>query len=200
MITFSELSFIDLGSTTKPGTSKIENNELLVEAGGKDIWEKHDEFRFGYKKLKGDFDLSVQILELYQTNLYTKAGIMARAELSDSSKHVFFQVFPDNSQRNNNKGGCEFQYRADKAIDMKAIYPNPETAGTKFNVDFPKSWIRLVRKGNEYKSYFSHDNKNWELYCSFTLELPDELYVGMAVTAHDSNQLTHAKFSSLLLN
>ncbi len=33
-------------------------------AGGADIWVTKDEFRFGYKMLKGNFDVSVQILSL----------------------------------------------------------------------------------------------------------------------------------------
>ncbi len=110
-ISFTSLKNTDIGKLTKTGSSRINNNELEIVAGGSDIWGKHDEFHFSYKKLKGDFEMSVQIMSLSKAHLYTKAGIMARTGLSDSSQHVFFQVFPDNSPRNNNNGGCEFQYR-----------------------------------------------------------------------------------------
>jgi len=196
---FSDLKYIDIGTATKAGTETINKDEIKIVAGGSDIWEKHDEFHFGYKKFMGDFNLSVRILSLTAAHLYTKAGIMARADLSDSSQHVFYQVFPDNSPRNKNNGGCEFQYRSLKGDEMKAIYPDPKTAGNKFNVAFPDTWIRLKRQGDVFKSYFSNDNKTWRLYSTFTLKMPQELFVGFAVTAHNKTDYTTAVFASARL-
>lgn len=196
---FSEFTYTDIGVNTKPGESNITGDQLEMLAGGADIWGTKDEFRFGYRALKGDFDVSVQILSLGKANQYTKAGIMARTELSDSSQHVYFQIFPDNTPRNKNNGGCEFQYRTEKGEDMKAIYPNLETAGDKFDVKFPTTWIRLKRTGDIFESYCSHDNKTWNLYSTFTLEMPNELFVGMAVTSHNSDEQTLAGFADFTM-
>ena len=197
---FSELTFTDIGAATKPGKATIKNDEVEVVAGGADIWGLNDEFNFGYKKLKGDFDISVQIKSLTKPHQYTKAGIMARVDLTDDSEHVYFQVFPDNSPRNKNNGGCEFQYRKEKRGEMKAIYPNPETAGNKFDVNFPNTWIRLKRNGDIFESYIGNDNKTWKIYSTFTLKLPNELLVGLAVTSHKSDEFTTVVFSNLVLN
>ena len=195
-VAFSGLTYTDIGAATKTGTATVIKNEIKIIGGGSDIWGKHDEFHFGYKKLIGDFDLRVQILSLSAAHKYTKAGIMARTDLSDSSQHVFYQVFPDNSPRNNNNGGCEFQYRSVKGSEMKAIYPDTKTAGTLFNVAFPDTWIRLKRQGDVFESYFSNDNKTWRLYSSFALKMPDELFVGLAVTSHNKTDYTTAIFKS----
>lgn len=199
IISFSELKFTDIGAATKPGKATIKNEEVEVVAGGADIWGKNDEFNFGYTKIEGDFDVSVQIKGLSKPHQYTKAGIMARVDVSDNCQHVYFQVFPDNSPRNKNKGGCEFQYRLEKGGDMKAIYPNTETAGNKFDVNFPNTWIRLRRMGNVFESYISSDNKKWELYSTFEQKLPSGLLVGLAVTSHNSGEFTTAVFSDLML-
>jgi hypothetical protein len=196
IIMFSDLKYLDIGTATKKGTEKINNNLLEIVAGGSDIWGKHDEFHFGYKILKGDFDLSVQILSLSAANKYTKAGIMARADLSDSSQHVFYQVFPDNSARNKNNGGCEFQYRLEKGSEMKAIYPDPNTSANQFNVSYPNTYIRLKRHGDIFEAYFSNDNKTWWLYTKFELKMPYELFVGLAVTSHNKTDYTTARFGS----
>jgi len=196
IIMFSDLKYLDIGASTKKGTDKINNNQLEIIAGGSDIWGKHDEFHFGYEKLKGDFDLSVQILSLSAANKYTKAGIMTRADLSDSSQHVFYQVFPDNSARNKNNGGCEFQYRLEKGSEMKAIYPDPNAAANQFNVSYPDTYIRLKRQGDNFEAYFSNDNKSWRLYTKFEFKMPDELFVGLAVTAHNKTDYTTARFES----
>lgn len=198
-IPFSDLTYADIGENTKPGKTTIKNNQLEMLAGGADIWGTKDEFRFGYKKIKGDFDIAVQIKNLGKANQYTKAGLMARNDLSDNSEHVYFQIFPDNTPRNKNNGGCEFQYRSEKGGEMKAIYPNLETAGNKFDVNFPNTWIRLKRVGDVFESYCSHDKITWDLYSTFTLKLPGELHVGLAVTSHNSNELTKAAFSDFVL-
>jgi regulation of enolase protein 1 (concanavalin A-like superfamily) len=195
-ISFSSFKSADIGVNTQPGMAKIENEQLIVNAGGADIWGTHDEGHFEYRKFKGDFDVRVQMISLFKANLYTKAGLMARTSLDDDSRHVYFQVFPDNSPRNNNNGGCEFQYRAEKGGEMKAIYPNPETAGSKFDVNFPDTWIRLKREGNVFTAYISSDNKNWYSYSTWEQQMPAKLYVGMAVTSHDASKYTTARFAS----
>jgi hypothetical protein len=107
------LTFSDIGNVARRGIATVNTTEIKAKAAGADIWGKHDEFLFGYTKLKGDFDVAVRIAELSPAHKYTKAGIMARTDLSDSSQHVFYQVFPDNSPRNKNNGGSEFQYRSE---------------------------------------------------------------------------------------
>jgi len=193
---FSNFRFTNIGTSIKPGTVNIVKDEIEIKAGGKDIWGKYDEFAFEYKMLKGDFDFSTQVVNLSVAHGYTKAGIMARANLSDSSQHVLFQVFPDNRPRNKNNGGCEFQYRAETGGDMKAIYPDLKTAGKQFDVKFPNTWIRLKRVNDIFISYISTDNKAWKQYSSFTLKMPRELFVGLAVTAHHSDKYTTARFKS----
>ena len=197
---FSELSHKDIGAVTKESSITSEEETITIIAGGADIWGSHDEFHFVYKKIEGDFNVSVQIQSLSKAHQYTKAGIMARADLSDSSQHVYFQIFPDNTPRNKNNGGCEFQYRLAAGENMKAIYPDQETAGDKFNVNFPDTWIRMKRQGDVFESYFSKDNEIWNLYSSFSLEMPEELLIGLAITSHNSEESTTAVFSSLFIN
>ena len=198
-ISFSDLKFADVGKPVISGSKIIHKDTINIVAGGADIWGKHDEFYFGYKEISGDFDVTIQILSLSIAHKYTKAGIMARTDLSDSSQHVYYQVFPDNSSRNKNNGGCEFQYRTINGGDMKAIYPDPQNAGNQFNVDFPDTYIRLKRKGDLFVSYFSNNNKTWKLYASFTLKMADKLLVGPAVTSHNKTDKTTAVFASFHL-
>ncbi len=82
---------------------------------------------------------------------------------------------------------------------MKAIYPDLKTAGNRFDVDFPNTWIRLKRQGDVFESYISNDNKAWSLYSSFTLIMPQKLLVGLAVTAHNSNDQTKSEFGAIRL-
>jgi regulation of enolase protein 1 (concanavalin A-like superfamily) len=199
LIPFKDFKNTDVGPVSKAGIVTNDKNVIQVIASGSDIWGSRDQFHFCYVMINGDFEVTTQVMSLTAANAYTKAGIMARVNLDDNSRHVFYQVFPNNAARNNNNGGCEFQYRAEKAGNMKAIYPDPATAGKQFDVAYPNTYIRLKRTGDVFESYFSTDNKNWKLYTTYTLKLPEELMVGLAVTSHNANEYTIAKFASVKL-
>jgi hypothetical protein len=130
-------------------------------------------------------------------NVYTKAGLMAREDLTPGCRHIYFQVFSDNNPRNNNNGGYEFQYRQMKDSSMKAIYP--KTAGDirEFPVNYPNTWVRLRRVKNDFTGYFSSDGKTWKAYTTYSLDLPAKVYLGMAVTAHNTSHTASAKFRNI---
>lgn len=197
IILAKNLKSCDIGNPALTGHIDCTEKICEILAGGSDIWGKRDEFHFSYKELKGDFDFSVQILSLSKANQYTKAGIMARADLTDNSQHVYYQIFPDNTPRNKNSGGCEFQYRLEKGGEMKAIYPDPVTAGNQFDVTFPNTWIRLKRHGDIFVSYISNDNKSWKLYSTYLQKMPKQLFVGLAVTSHNKSALAKAEFGQI---
>jgi hypothetical protein len=184
----------DIGNPAIAGTVKISENGFDITAGGADIWGVKDEFNFVYVERKGNFDLVARIESLSAPHLYTKAGLMAREDLTAGSRHIYFQVFPDNNPRNKNNGGFEFQYRVAKDGEMKAIYPKSSVGDPEFPVNFPNTWIRLQRVKNEFTGYYSIDGKNWKAYTTFTLELPETIYLGLAVTSHKTTDFATAKF------
>jgi hypothetical protein len=198
-IPFEKLVNRDIGPLAQPSIIGIANGAFSVTAGGADIWGTRDEFSFSFVELKGDVDVRVRVKSLSATHTYTKAGIMARETLEPGSRHVYYQLFPDNQPRNNNKGGCEFQYRSVEGGEMKAIYPADAVEKADYLVQYPSAYIRLIRKGDVFEGWFSGDGAKWEQYSSFNLKLEKSLFVGLAVTSHDSGKTTTAVFSSFQL-
>lgn len=194
-IPFTDLKGFELGK--KSGRVSIENDQMEIEAKGSGIEGKKDEGYFLFKQLEGDFDVSVQVLSLSPANLYTMAGIMARADLSKKSPHVFFQVFPNNNPKSGNTRGCELKYRTKNSNETMSIHPSSEVTDNKYDVDFPNTWIRLKRRGNIFKSYISHDNSNWNIYSVHTQEMPEKLLVGLAVASRNEKISTKAEFKDL---
>jgi hypothetical protein len=187
----------DIGNPAIIGKVKITDNGFDITAGGADIWGVKDEFNFVYIECTGDFDLVSRIESLTAANLYTKAGLMAREDLTPGCRHIYFQVFPDNSPRNKNNGGYEFQYRMVKDSTMKAIYPESSEGDPEFPVAFPNTWIRLQRIRNAFTGYFSSDGKTWKPYTTYTLELPSRIFIGLAVTSHNPTNIVSAKFRNI---
>jgi hypothetical protein len=184
-VALSSFKHGDIGKPSIPGVVKIQKDGIDMTAGGQDIWGTKDEFNFVYLQRTGDFDIATRIESFHGAHLYSKAGIMAREDLSPDCRHIYFQVFSDNNPRNNNNGGYEFQYRQVKGSDMKAVYPKSSTGSPEFPVGYPNTWIRLKRVKNDFTGYYSSDGSTWKPYTTFTLELPAKVYLGLAVTSHN---------------
>ena len=187
----------DIGNPAIAGTMTKSGNGFDITAGGADIWGKKDEFTFVYIERSGDFDLISCIEGLTAPHLYTKAGLMAREDLTAGSRHLYFQIFPDNNPRNKNNGGFEFQYRLENGGEMKAIYPDRYEGIPDFPVTFPDTWIRLQRIRNEFTGYCSSDGRNWKVYTTFSMELPVKIYLGLAVTSHKTTDYAVARFRNI---
>jgi regulation of enolase protein 1 (concanavalin A-like superfamily) len=187
----------DIGNPSVAGIVNIAKDGIDITAGGADIWGVKDEFNFAYIERTGDFDMVSRIESLAAAHLYTKAGIMAREDLTAGCRHIYFQVFSDNNPRNKNNGGYEFQYRTVKDSSMKAIYPKSSTSAPEFPVTYPNTWIRLQRTKNDFTGYYSTDGKAWKVYTTFTLALPAKIYLGLAVTSHNTSHSATAKFRNI---
>ncbi len=182
----------DIGGPTLAGSTTRDGDAVTIVAGGDDIWGTTDKFHFASQLRTGDFDIAVQVESVVQADLYTKTGLMVRESLAANAKHVMALVFPSNAARNNNVGGYEFQYRATTGGGAVALYP----ALPQPTVNYPNTWLRMKREGDTFIAYNSSDGFNWTEYQRTTVDMPDQIYFGMAVTAHVAaqNATTTAKF------
>ena len=153
----------DVGNPAIAGIVTSSDGGFDIKAGGEDVWGVRDEFNFVYIEKTGDFDFAARVESLTATHQYTKAGLMAREDLSPGSRHIYFQIFPNNIPRNKNNGGFEYQYRQTTDGEMKAIYPARFAGTPDFPVTFPDTWIRLKRVGNKFTGYAGTDGKSWKV-------------------------------------
>ena len=186
----------DIGNPALKGEARFVKSGVDITAGGEDIWMNTDQFHFVYTQFKGDFDIVTRLESLSKSHLYAKAGLMAREDLTPGSRHLFFMAFPNSDKRNNNRSGYEFQYRLLAGKESKAIYPSltDSVVQASFPVIYPNGWIRLKRTGHNFSAYTGTDGHNWKLYTEFKMEMPGNLYLGMAVTGHSKSAATVAKF------
>jgi len=196
----SQVNFMskDIGVIDLNGSTEKNDTGYDVIAGGNDIWGTADQFHFSYVMVDHDFDIAVRLESLSMADLYTKAGLMARKSLLADSEHVFFMVFPDNSARNNNNGGYEFQYREQSGEDSYAIYPNDyHSELAEFPVRYPNTWLRLKRSGDVFYGFYSTDGETWKRYSSHEMKMDRTLYLGLAVTSHNENKTVKAAFRDI---
>jgi hypothetical protein len=72
-----------------PGSSSYANGTYTVSSAGYNIWYTRDEFRFLWKKMKGDVSLAADIA-FPDPNGYgdRKAVLVIRQDLEDDSRQV----------------------------------------------------------------------------------------------------------------
>lgn len=198
----NQVNFIseDIGNVDLKGSIEKVDTGYDVIAGGQDIWGTSDQFHFSYVTIHDDFDMAVRLESLSMADLYTKAGLMARKSLVADSEHVFFMVFPDNSSRNKNNGGYEFQYREKSGGDSLAIYPKDYSSEpAEFPINYPNTWLRLKRSGNVFYGFYSTDGETWILYSIHEMKIDRTVYLGLAVTSHNENNTVKASFRDITI-
>jgi regulation of enolase protein 1 (concanavalin A-like superfamily) len=194
---FRNVIHVDCGNPRRGGSATSIDDGYEITAGGSDIWGARDECHFLYEEQDGDFDFRIRFESLSPTDLYTKAGIMARESIAEDARHVYCQILSNNNEINNNNGGYEYQYRQVSGQETKAIYPHTAGDNPRYPVNFPKTWVRLVRRENVFTGYFSADGKRWDDYAAFGLDLPRSIFLGVAVTSHNPNELITARFRDI---
>jgi hypothetical protein len=170
-------------------------NTYTMSAGGADIWDISDEFRYAYKVLSDDGSITARVIHVDNTNGWAKAGVMIRETLEPFSKHGFMCVTPE--------GRRAFQNRQIDASDT--LSANSDTGA----ITLPL-WVKLARKGNTITAYYKSENDtNWTQQPDDentsedmspnpqTIVMGHDVYIGLAHTSHNSDAMGFSIFSDV---
>ncbi|MCX6905486.1 MAG: lamin tail domain-containing protein [Verrucomicrobia bacterium] len=169
----------DIGSPVLPGAITYVDNGANVIGGGRDIGGTSDQFFFSWQRLAGDFDVKVRLQQLDFADTWTKAGLMAREDLTAGSREVSVLATPS-------LAGLFFLYRT-------SVGGNTTMKGT-LPVNYPNTWLRLQRVTNQFTGYGSLDGQTWTQLGTVSNALPANAYLGFAVSSRNEAQPTTAQF------
>jgi regulation of enolase protein 1 (concanavalin A-like superfamily)/chitodextrinase len=165
----------DIGSPAIQGSTTYNAGQYTIKAGGNDIWNTSDQFHYVYQPLSGDGEFIARVTGLGFSNDWAKAGLMVRETLTATSRHADSMITAGN--------GFTFQRRIDTG--------GTTVSTTGFSGTAPV-WVRLVRTGYKFDAYRSTDGQTWSLTGSDTVPMTDPVYVGLAVTSHNTSVGTTA--------
>jgi hypothetical protein len=170
---------LDVGSTGVAGTASGTGAAFTIAGAGSDIWLTADGFQFVYQPLAGDGQIIARVATQQNTNSWAKAGVMIRDDLTAGARYAALFVTPAN--------GLAFQRRTQAGGDSASAGVSGVTP----------AWLRLVRAGGLLSVYRSSDGTGWTLIGSDTVALGANVYIGLAVTSHDSGQLSSVSFDGV---
>jgi YVTN family beta-propeller protein len=172
----------DIGATGLAGSATYSSGAFTINGSGDDIWNNADAFQFVYQPWTGDGEIIALVNAVGNTDPWAKAGVMFRQSLTAGSPQAMMVITPGN--------GAAFQRRL--ATDGVSTH----TAGALVTAPY---WVRLVRSGNTLTGYASADGVTWATAGSDTIAFPSTIYVGLAVTAHNSALLCSSTLSGVVV-
>lgn len=170
----------DVGNPVKKGAAayNAEAQEYTLECGGKNMWANDDQFRFIWKKIKGDFILSGTIRFIQSgTDPHRKIGIMARNNLAANSPYADACVHGD--------GLTSLQYRKNDTSQTEQVVLSSNPVH-----------IELARSGNTFTFSAAPLGENYKSV-SKELVLNEEVYAGLFICSHNEGVIEKAVFSNV---
>src|SRR5512145_128603 len=170
----------DIGSPAVAGSASVASGTFTVTGAGTDIWGTADQFRFVYQPVQGDVDIRARVATLQMRDVWSKAGVAIRGDLTAGAPNAFMLASADR--------GYAFQWRTTAGgVTSHTGGPGGTAPG----------WVRLVRTGNLFTSYHSTDGASWKAVGTQSIAMGSTVYVGLAVTSHNPSSASTATFTNV---
>jgi len=192
----------DIGASGA-GSNSYKNGVHTILGGGLNAVAGCDDLRYVYVPVTGDFEVSAHVLSLQKTSDWSKAGVMIRETLDPDGRNAFMCITPASGQ-----GRFVFQTRSGQPGE-----PSVSLQTAQGQVSLPSNtWLKITRRGNDLTGLVSQDGLFWQKLPGpypaepagganpVTIEMPETIYVGLAVTANHTRSLCKAEFDSLLIS
>ena len=167
----------DVGTPALKGSVSFSNGTYTLTAGGADIWGSSDQFHYVYQQVSGDIDVKVRVASISYADRWSKAGVMIRGSLNANAPHAFALMSAGR--------GSAFHRRT--VAGALAVGTTGSASAA------PPGWVRLKRSGDLVTGYRSTDGVNWVTIGSDSIDLPEQVYVGIAATSHITTATTTVK-------
>jgi regulation of enolase protein 1 (concanavalin A-like superfamily) len=113
---------------------------------------------------------------------WVKAGVMIRETLSPGSAHAFMLVSAAK--------GVAFQRRT---------VTGGTSTSTAGSLSTAPRWVKLVRSADTFSAYESGDGTTWTLVGTDTIPMAATVYVGLAVTSHNTSASATCTFDGVTI-
>ncbi len=159
----------DIGAVTGAGSASFSAPTFSVRGQGADIWGAADAFQFAYRSLTGDGEIVARVAAVQRADSWSKGGVMIRESLAANAAHALALVSAAK--------GVAFQRRTSTGGQTVS------TAGT---TGTAPRWVRVTRNGDLFTAYESPNGSDWIAIGSDTIPMSATVFVGLAVTSHNT--------------
>ncbi|MEO8433164.1 MAG: Ig-like domain-containing protein, partial [Acidobacteriota bacterium] len=170
----------DIGSVGIAGSATYSGSTFTVKGAGADITSGSDSFQFVSQPLSGDGQIVARVVSVTNTDPWAKVGVMIRETKTAGSSYAMMTVT--------------------SGLGLTFMRGKPTGGGftrTALTPGAAPYWVKLVRAGNTFTAYQSTTGASWTLVGSDTIPMAANVFVGLAVTAHNASLLNTTLFDSV---
>ena len=166
----------DVGATGVAGSATYANGTFTVNGAGTSAWGTADGINFVYQSLSGNGTIVARVLSVSGSST---GGVMIRDTLNANAMSMFVAYYSSRIYSN---------YRTSTGGNT--------SQGSSGLVSLPY-WVKLVRSGSTFSSYFSPDGVNWQLETNQTINMGQNVYIGLGVSSGSTSSLATATFDNV---
>ena len=175
----------DIGTVTpSAGSQTYSAGGWTIQGGGGDIWATSDSFHYVWQTLAADGSLTAHVDSQTNTDPFAKAGIMIRGSSDPGAPYYAIYLTPGNGI----------------IVQSRDAIGNNSTQETAISGAAPV-FLKIIRTGTTFTAQTSPDGVTWTAVPGSAASLPNlagTVLAGMAVTSHNTGQLSTAAFDSVV--
>ena len=171
----------DVGNPIRPGsaTYDTEKQEYTISGAGTNMWAGRDEFHFVWQRMKGNFILTTNAAFIGKgVEDHRKIGWIVRSSLDPDSAQASVVLHGD--------GLISLQFRRTKGANIEEKRPTLKAPNV----------LQLERKGDNYIMSVAQFGDPF-ISEQVSLDLGDEVYVGLFVCSHNKDVTEKAVFNNV---
>ena len=175
----------DIGRTQHAGSASYEpqRQQYQIAGSGQNMWNDRDDFHFVWKRMSGNFILSTRARFIGKgVEAHRKIGWTIRPSLETNSAHVTAALHGD--------GLASLQFR-------RTTGGITEEAKSRDSLPNADAMIQLERRDGIYLMSVARFGDTLVTQELAKISLPDTVYVGLFVCAHNDTVLERAAFSNV---
>ncbi len=175
----------DVGRTKHPGSTSYDSRlqHYVIAGSGANMWNERDDFHFVWKRMTGNFILSTRARFIGKgVEEHRKIGWTIRPSLEPSSPHVTAALHGD--------GLMSLQFRRTSGATT-------EEAKSPDSLPNADAVIQLERRDGVYIMSVARFGDTLATTTVSDVTLPDTVYVGLFVCAHNDSVVERGTFSNV---
>jgi hypothetical protein len=189
----------DVGGALVPGKASLAGGTYTIQSAGYNVWYTRDEFRFLFKRMRGDVSLAADLA--YPDGGFGdhKALLIIRQSLDDDAKEALVALHGDGMIHLAQRPGpgrrvSDMEYR----IGSRGGLPGGKSPDSLVTLSAKR--IGIQKKGDQFTLWVSEQGEPMHQFgAPITLELTAPFYVGIGFTSHLPGVAETATVSKLVL-
>jgi hypothetical protein len=158
----------DVGAVGIAGSSSYASGTFTVKGAGSQTSSTADALHFVYQPVSGDGSIVARVVSM-PAGTGAEAGVMIRETLQPGAIN--------GATVDNVPSGAYVAFNVRTVTNGSTSQPNAVGSTT------PPYWVELVRSGSTLSSYASPDGVNWTLIANQTVNMAQNVYVGLVVNS-----------------